>query len=255
MPACRTQSGFTLIELLVVMSIIALLAGILFPVFAKVRSSSFKASCQSNLKQLYKAFMLYAEDWDDTLPCPGGLVGARSYWAQERGGLDKYLKCQHLGLKSAYCCPAYLGEWHEKRYSPRTYGMNSFLREPPDIPYPGCIAYLKGVGLGSIIAPAKTILLYEGNPASKNSLDAGDGDKGYGEGYTYRCGDWMQVAGYYPAPHKYWQMSNRPWHNGRNNYLMVDGHIMTMAPQKYPEFRGPTNEANNYWYVRRFRDQ
>lgn len=254
MRKCKAQHGFTLIELLVVIAIIAILAGIMFPVFASVRASGRKVTCQSNLKQLYSAFMIYADDWDGTLPCPGGLIGSRSYWAQEGNGLEKYLRCQSLGVKSVYCCPAYTGEWREKRYSPRTYGMNSYLREPEDVPYPACKSILQGIGLTAMFAPSRTILLYEGNPASKNNLDTGDGDHGYGEGYTYRCGDWMQVAGYYPAAHKYWQMSNRTWHRGRNNYLMCDGHILTMEPEKYPGFRGPTSETNNLWYANKFRD-
>ncbi len=60
--------GFTLIELLVVIAIIAILAAILFPVFAKARDKALEASCQSNLKNLSMAIMMYASDYDDTWP-------------------------------------------------------------------------------------------------------------------------------------------------------------------------------------------
>jgi len=63
--------GFTLIELLVVIAIIAILAAILFPVFAQAREAARKASCQSNLKQLGSAILMYASDYDQKLPSSG----------------------------------------------------------------------------------------------------------------------------------------------------------------------------------------
>ena len=64
----RRERGFTLIELLVVIAIIAILAAILFPVFARAREKARSASCQSNLKQIITAILMYANDCDDTLP-------------------------------------------------------------------------------------------------------------------------------------------------------------------------------------------
>jgi len=62
------RQGFTLIELLVVIAIIALLAAILFPVFARARENARKSSCQNNLKQIGVAVLQYAQDYDENLP-------------------------------------------------------------------------------------------------------------------------------------------------------------------------------------------
>jgi len=59
------KSGFTLIELLVVIAIIAILAAILFPVFAKAREKARQASCQSNVKQIGLATLMYVQDYDE----------------------------------------------------------------------------------------------------------------------------------------------------------------------------------------------
>ncbi len=64
----RARRGFTLIELLVVIAIIAILAAILFPVFARARAKARQAQCTSNLKQLGIALEMYSSDYDDLYP-------------------------------------------------------------------------------------------------------------------------------------------------------------------------------------------
>ena len=73
------RRGFTLIELLVVIAIIAILAAILFPVFAKAREKARQTSCLSNAKQMMIGFMAYAQDYDEKLTPDGTFVGFGSY--------------------------------------------------------------------------------------------------------------------------------------------------------------------------------
>lgn len=69
------RKGFTLIELLVVIAIIAILAAILFPVFAKAREKARQSSCLSNVKQILLAELQYAQDYDEKLPLALSLHG------------------------------------------------------------------------------------------------------------------------------------------------------------------------------------
>src|SRR5437867_1189180 len=62
----RPGQGFTLIELLVVIAVMAILAGLLFPVLAQARTTARKAACTSNLRQIGLALTLYLQDYDET---------------------------------------------------------------------------------------------------------------------------------------------------------------------------------------------
>ena len=64
----QRHRGFTLIELLVVIAIIAILAAILFPVFAQAREKARQATCLSNFKQIGTGVQMYVQDWDETYP-------------------------------------------------------------------------------------------------------------------------------------------------------------------------------------------
>jgi prepilin-type N-terminal cleavage/methylation domain-containing protein/prepilin-type processing-associated H-X9-DG protein len=82
------RRGFTLIELLVVIAIIAILAAILFPVFAQAREKARGISCLSNLKQAGLAYAMYVQDFDETTPCqttPVTQRDANNYFAVSGG--------------------------------------------------------------------------------------------------------------------------------------------------------------------------
>jgi prepilin-type N-terminal cleavage/methylation domain-containing protein/prepilin-type processing-associated H-X9-DG protein len=86
----RTVSfGFTLIELLVVIAIIALLAAILFPVFARARENARRASCMSNMKQLGLGFAQYIQDYDERYPYAGQYQswGSGGHWVAGTDGV------------------------------------------------------------------------------------------------------------------------------------------------------------------------
>jgi prepilin-type N-terminal cleavage/methylation domain-containing protein len=89
----RTQPrGFTLIELLVVVAIIAILAAILFPVFARARESARKTACMSNVGQITRAMLMYAQDNDEKFmagkdDCAHGPFDS---WQQDARGIDDY---------------------------------------------------------------------------------------------------------------------------------------------------------------------
>ena len=88
------RRGFTLIELLVVIAIIAILAAILFPVFAQARAKARQASCLSNQKQLGLAWTMYAQDYDETSPNPAflGKLWILQGWAKPSRPDDMYFQ-------------------------------------------------------------------------------------------------------------------------------------------------------------------
>jgi len=93
------RAGFTLIELLVVIAIIAILAAILFPVFAQAREKARQAACLSNGKQMATAVAMYAQDYDETLPRGRGGNGVyESRWYR-----DIYPYIKNVGV---YTCPS-----------------------------------------------------------------------------------------------------------------------------------------------------
>jgi prepilin-type N-terminal cleavage/methylation domain-containing protein len=88
------KRAFTLIEMLVVISIVAVLAAILFPVFAKVKASAQSTASVSNLSQIGKAFLLYTSDNNDRTP----YVGYIKYFVElERGGLQIEFNPNYVG--------------------------------------------------------------------------------------------------------------------------------------------------------------
>jgi prepilin-type N-terminal cleavage/methylation domain-containing protein/prepilin-type processing-associated H-X9-DG protein len=104
--------GFTLIELLVVIAIIAILAAILFPVFARARENARRASCQSNLKQIGLGIFQYTQDYDERMPGSSANNGGDSY-----KGLYDYVE-PYVKSTQIFKCPS---DSTTNRYS---YGYN-----------------------------------------------------------------------------------------------------------------------------------
>jgi prepilin-type N-terminal cleavage/methylation domain-containing protein/prepilin-type processing-associated H-X9-DG protein len=96
----RRSGGFTLIELLVVIAIIAILAAILFPVFAQAREKARSASCLSNQKQIALAFSMYSQDYDETYPQAIDTVSG-NWWEQ---AVSPYIKSGNVG--GILTCPS-----------------------------------------------------------------------------------------------------------------------------------------------------
>jgi prepilin-type N-terminal cleavage/methylation domain-containing protein/prepilin-type processing-associated H-X9-DG protein len=161
-----TNRGFTLIELLVVIAIIAILAAILFPVFAKVREKARQISCLSNEKQIGLATLEYTQDYDETMPYGAGAIysgalGTPVGWA---GLIYPYLKS--VGV---LVCP------DDSSGSPVSYAMNAFMGVP-------------GGGhanaLPVFVAPSTTVMYCEAtnvisNDPSFYQFTAADIEQGY----------------------------------------------------------------------------
>lgn len=235
----NTRGGFTLVELLVIVACLAILAAILLPVLMRSRATSYRAQCANNLRQFGLAFYLYGQDWNGFWPCPGGLSGDRTYWAQSgSGGLQPYVK--QRGLKSIWCCPL-MTEWRSQ-YPARTYSMNSYLRNPCDVEYSSCVGILCGVNTVRLTDPHKTILLYEGVQLTTGWENSALYN------YIYRCANWTYVRGCVGNVACAVD-SGKPWHGQSNNYLYADGHVLARRPGKPTTGSLSTYREMYEWYV------
>lgn len=181
----RYGHAFTLIELLVVIAIIAILAAILFPVFAKARDRAVATTCLSNEKQLGHAFVMYSEDNDERLPRwwtpDGGLNNAARDWSDDT--------FPYARTKAVIRCGA-------RPKSLRGIGFNVWL------------AWGTGAPLSSLKYATKTCLFTEmEDPAHKND-PAYDVDRSAPYGW--------------PVDHRFWFAKDR--HREGANMGFCDGH-------------------------------
>ncbi|MDO8684207.1 MAG: prepilin-type N-terminal cleavage/methylation domain-containing protein [Armatimonadota bacterium] len=240
----RSDQGFTLVEILVALAVIALLLGILLPILSGAKDNAYRTKCASNMHQLGAAFSMYASDWDGVFPSPGGLFGGRNYWSQTGGGgLTRYVGNRDGGFNTVWCCP----------YPPRSYGMNSFLRKPSDVFYPGCVSILTPIRQDAVPSPRRTILLYEGTQIT--IAVATKPETTYPGIYVYRCGDWTEVRGWYPKNPNGSIDADKPWHNNVNNYLYCDGHVKARPPGKHRSDVSPNVswEEAGEWFVDKYK--
>lgn len=137
-----TRRGFTLIELLVVIAIIAILAAILFPVFAKAREKARQASCQSNMKQIGTAIMMYVQDYDEKFFLCGNNTPS---WAVV---LEPYINSK--GIKR---CPS-------DPYATESSGYLSYLPNQSVGQFP-LGAAVDGTPLSAVKCPAQWVVMLE----------------------------------------------------------------------------------------------
>ncbi|MHB9038795.1 MAG: type II secretion system protein [Armatimonadota bacterium] len=233
------RSGFTLIELLVVIAIIAILAAILFPVFAKAKESANTTACLNNLKQLGNGFRMYLDDWGAKFPGSGGWGEAdkRSGWvgfvsastglpiygpvtgtyrmSPQYGSLFSYVKADKV-----YVCPS---DSHAKTTKfGLSYSLNSNL------------SVINGVSQleTSIRRPARTVLL----------IDEGQGSRSFTVTGRDGSGTWSAPApivdGYFGAGNGTQQnIIDKPQdaHNGGLNFAYCDGHAGWVHHSKYKD--------------------
>jgi prepilin-type N-terminal cleavage/methylation domain-containing protein len=151
------RRGFTLIELLVVIAIIAILAAILFPVFAQARERARSISCLSNCKQIGTSVMMYAQDYDETYfwnPWPGGQNPDWNYnIPQPSLGFYDLLQ-PYVKNQGVFKCPSNSDAFYSGNYPLNykvTYGLNELL-----------FGYT-GVSMAKLDAPADIAMIADSN--------------------------------------------------------------------------------------------
>jgi prepilin-type N-terminal cleavage/methylation domain-containing protein/prepilin-type processing-associated H-X9-DG protein len=240
MPA-RARHGFTLIELLVVIAIIAILAAILFPVFAQARDAARKTTCQSNLKQFGSAFLMYQNDYDGLSPNPGGRTitgttnGAAWYSASITAGqvvdsgqgLFPYIKQRGNSKNNMWSCPNSIpgtsgfnvGQNYAMNDYARMYHPGQAVTAAGNLPAGSSMGFYQGINpdfCGN--GPAQFIMLYECVQFSSG------GNNRNGSIYFSSTGGRYGATGLPTgAPEEY--------HAGKSTFLFGDGHVKTLDPR------------------------
>ncbi len=142
----HTKSAFTLIELLVVIAIIAILAAIIFPVFASAREKARQTVCASNTKQLSLGVLMYAQDYDETLP-PTAIASENNNGILWPVLLHPYIKNDQV----RHCPDDSKGQFN-------SYGLNEIIFS--DLTDPVGLKSLAQT-LAAIQTPAETIMMSE----------------------------------------------------------------------------------------------
>ncbi|HSV74265.1 MAG TPA: prepilin-type N-terminal cleavage/methylation domain-containing protein [Chthonomonadales bacterium] len=210
MPARR---GFTLIELLVVIAIIAILAAILFPVFAQARAKARQTSCLSNMKQYSLGIVMYTQDYDEMLPITMEVdeLGASTVLHLWNSGLESYLRNRQIKF-----CPS-----DPDRADPHLWGsylMNGLLTAGAR-------------SLSAAARPSETILMAERGRgwAGRPGHDPNDQFSAY---YDLCYDNWLPNgdwhAGVAAWPPVYGEMLDTERHSGGANYGFLDGHAKAL---------------------------
>ena len=215
--------AFTLVELLVVIAIIAILAAILFPVFARARENARRSSCQSNLKQIGLGWLQYSQDYDEKImrySTGAASAGSASvgnpirYWW---GGWDGASYNASQGLIQPYMksdqvrsCPSFTATPANAYEGPTGYAYNVGTLSPTDYgPAPTYTAAPRAASLAAIDDAAKTVVFADA--AQLNSSGALSPS-------TYLS----KPSDAYPNFHAR--------HLETGNALFCDGHVKAMRP-------------------------
>ncbi|MCL5283247.1 MAG: prepilin-type N-terminal cleavage/methylation domain-containing protein [Armatimonadetes bacterium] len=235
----QRKAAFTLIELLVVIAIIAILAAILFPVFAQAREKARQISCLSNVKELGTSIMMYIQDYDELFP----LAITWGNWGDWSDRIQPYMKswdimyCPSGGPRmiASWSLPQY--EWWANWRWFVQYGFNAdYLNNDPTCTDTGQNndAFGPPTPLAEVEQPASTVALAETgqdppndnigtsivySPASYTAPD----DCSYGA-WGVNGGLWYALTGYTSMGFF------RPRHNEMGNVVMVDGHAHAFTP-------------------------
>lgn len=211
------RRGFTLIELLVVIAIIAILAAILFPVFAKAREKARQTSCLSNMKQMGLAALAYAQDYDEVLPRINIAVPANSYTlpngnvAPQTAMLWHSILYPYMKNYQMLSCPSDSVKYAGDYTGGGSYGING---------YAGW-----STALGQVVYPAETMFFAEATGGDAYNLD----------GDTGGLNDEMVGSATYPSV---------PRHSEGLNNTFVDGHAKWMKGSNIPAL----STTSRYWY-------
>ncbi|MBU1748679.1 MAG: DUF1559 domain-containing protein [Chloroflexi bacterium] len=218
------KKGFTLIELLVVIAIIAILAAILFPVFAKAREKARQSSCLSNVKQLSLAVLQYAQDYDETLnSCYGGdHVGISHRRWYYQGATNEGMLYPYIKNAQVFICPSGKGN----------YGANRALMGDGN---------QGGRKLAIVQKPAETIIL--GDALTSGGDPATGMDTATGESWGEMIASLTRISSYGPGTACNGRGLMAIRHNEMANLGFLDGHAKAMKPGQtdYPESMWDTN--------------
>lgn len=257
----QRSKAFTLIELLVVIAIIAILAAILFPVFAQAREKARQISCISNMKELTLANLMYVQDYDESF-CNEGVAGPSNGWGWQmtwQVEVQPYIKNYDI-----FRCP------DDSHYTPTWSGPSYSYPANGNFCWKGqwnlcgvinpartwCADYALAVSDASVTFPSETVLLSERRTVGPNSwmyqqnnggiqgafscwatvimgddaVDAGNQLPGqkcgeYNGSFLPGCtsdGTWM------PADPK--STGTIGLHNNMGNFAFTDGHVKAMPP-------------------------